>query len=132
MAALDTNVLVRYLVKDNEAQFAQVKKLVTQVLQSGATLYVPVTVILELEWVLRSNFDKTKLQVIEALTTLLSAAELSFASESAIEEAVHLYKNHNADFADCVHIALSHVAGESPLWTFDKAASKVNGGKILN
>jgi predicted nucleic-acid-binding protein len=132
MAALDTNVLVRYLVNDDQAQFALVKKLVTQVLQAGGTLYVSITVILELEWVLRSNFDKTKQEVIEAITALLSAAELSFASESAVEEALHLYKNHSADFADCVHIALSQVARESPLWTFDKAAGKVLGAKLLS
>jgi predicted nucleic acid-binding protein len=37
----------------------------------------------------------------------------------------------SADFADSVHIALSHMAGESPLWTFDRAASKIDGAKLL-
>jgi predicted nucleic-acid-binding protein len=63
----------------------------------------------------------------------LACGELSFESEfeSALEVALALYIKGGADFADCTHIALAYVAGESPLWTFDKAASKVDGAKLL-
>jgi predicted nucleic-acid-binding protein len=131
MAALDTNILIRYIVRDDEKQFLQAEKLIRSAIRAGETLYVPVTVLLEVEWVLRSNFTLTKAEVVAAISRLLSASELSFANETAIESALNLYQNHSADFSDCVHIALSHAAGESPLWTFDKAASKVRGAKLL-
>jgi predicted nucleic-acid-binding protein len=132
MAALDTNILIRYLVRDDEKQFLQATKLIRGAIRAGETLYVPVTVLLEVEWVLRTSFALSKAEVVAAISRLLSASELSIANETAIESALNLYQNHSADFSDCVHIALSHTAGESPLWTFDKAASKVKGAKLLS
>jgi predicted nucleic-acid-binding protein len=133
MASLDTNVLVRYLLDDiaNEPQSALAKKLLRSAVQAGDTLYIPITVMLELEWVLRSNFKLSKTQVTATLSSLLACSELSFESEAALEVALALYIKGGADFADCTHIALAHVAGESTLWTFDKAASKVDGAKLL-
>ena len=133
MASLDTNVLVRYLLDDiaNEPQSALAKKLIRAAVQAGDTLYIPITVMLELEWVLRSNFTFNKTQVTATLSSLLACGELSFESESALEVALALYIQGGADFAYRTHIALAHVAGESPLWTFDKAASKVDGAKLL-
>ena len=54
MAALDTNILVRFLVEDDVAQLAAARKLMRKCVNSGEALFVPVTVALELEWVLRS------------------------------------------------------------------------------
>lgn len=86
----------------------------------------------EFEWVLRSNFGFDKAQIILTLSSLLAAAELSFESETSIEVAVELFRQNKADFSDCVHIALSHAAGMTPMWTFDRAASKVDGAKLLS
>jgi predicted nucleic-acid-binding protein len=131
MASLDTNVLVRYLVQDDEPQFLLAKKLIRAAVRASETLYIPVTVMLEMEWVLRSNFKFSKAQVTGMLSALLSSRELSFESETAAEIALALYVKGNADFADCMHVALAHVAGESPLWTFDRAAAKVDGARLV-
>jgi predicted nucleic-acid-binding protein len=130
MPALDTNVLVRYVVQDDEVQLAAARRLIRKCVADGLTLFVPVTVTLELEWVLRASFDYEKDQVMEVLSSLFSAAELSFESERALEVALQLYRNGTADFADCVHIALAAQAGESPLWTFDRRAAKVGGAQM--
>ncbi|MCC7459425.1 MAG: hypothetical protein IT390_20820 [Nitrospira sp.] len=45
--------------------------------------------------------------------------------------ALELYRSTAADFADCLHIALSAQAGELPLWTFDKTAVKAGGARLL-
>ncbi len=132
MASLDTNVLVRYLVQDDEPQLVAAKKLVRAALRAGETLYVPITVLLELEWVLRSTFAFSKAQIASTLSNLMATVELSFESEAAAEVALALYNMHAADFADCVHVALAFVAGESPLWTFDRAASKLDGAKLIS
>lgn len=131
MASLDTNILVRYLVQDDVRQSALARKLIRSALRAGETLYIPITVMLELEWVLRSNFRFGKEQVTDTLSSLLAAAELSFESEPAVETALALYKKSPADFSDCVHVALAHVAGESPLWTFDRAAALLDGARLL-
>jgi predicted nucleic-acid-binding protein len=131
MPALDTNVLVRYVVQDDEAQLAAARRLIRKCVVEGQTLFVPVTVTLELEWVLRASFEYEKDEVMEALSNLFSAAELSFESERALEVALQLYRSGTADFADCLHVALAAQAGESPLWTFDKRAAKVSGAQQM-
>jgi len=131
MAALDTNVLIRFLVEDDAAQLAAARKLIRKCVNAGETLYVPVTVLIELEWVLRSNFGFDKSTVIQTLSQLLSSVELSFESEAALEVALVLYSQGTADYSDCLHVALASAAGEQPLWTFDKAAAKVDGARLL-
>ena len=131
MAALDTNFLVRYIVKDDARQSLAARRLFQRCIDEGQTLYVPVTVSIELEWVLRSNFGFDKVQVIDVFSQLLSTTELRFASEGPLEHALAAYAKGTADFADCLHVALAASAGESPLWTFDKGASKVDGASHL-
>ncbi len=131
MPALDTNVLVRYVVLDDVAQLAVATRLIRKCVSVGQTLFVPVTVTLELEWVLRASFEYTKDEVMPVLASLFSAAELTFESEHALEVALQLYREGSADFADCLHVALAAQAGELPLWTFDKRAAKINGAQAI-
>ncbi len=130
MAALDTNILVRFLVEDDAAQLAAARRLISRCVRTGETLYIPVTVSLELEWVLRSNFGFGKEAVLHTFSQLLSASELTFELESAIEIALALYGQGGSDYSDCLHVALARVAGEQPLWTFDKAAAKLDGARL--
>jgi predicted nucleic-acid-binding protein len=122
---------VRYIVQDDPAQLASAKRLISRFVAEGATLFVPVTVVLELEWVLRSSFEFGKDDVLTTLSSLFSAAELTFESERALEVALQLFRKGSADFADCIHVALATQAGEQPLWTFDKSAAKVSGAQLL-
>ena len=130
MPALDTNVLVRYVVQDDTAQLAAAKRLITRCVEEGQSLFVPVTVVLELEWVLRASFGYAKEDVLQVLSSLFSAAELILESERALEVALQLYREGSADFADCLHIALAAQAGEQPLWTFDKGAARITGPRV--
>lgn len=131
MPALDTNVLVRYVVQDDSTQLAAARRVIEWCLVEGTSIFVPVTVVLELEWVLRASFGYAKDDVLQVLSNLFSAAELTFESERALEVALQLHREGSADFADCLHVALAAQAGEQPLWTFDKGAAKVSGAQLL-
>ena len=131
MAALDTNIQVRFLVEDDAAQLVAARKLIARCVESGETLYVPVTVSLELEWVLRSSFGFGKEAVAHTLSQLLSSSELTFESEGALEVALALYGQGGDDYSDCLHVALARVASEQPLWTFDRAAVELDGARLL-
>jgi len=131
MPAVDTNVLVRYVIQDDAKQLAAAKRVFQECIGQGLTLFVPVTVALELEWVLRSRFELSKDESVGVLSNLLSAAELTFESEQALDVALHLYRTSSADFADCLHVALASQAGELPLWTFDRRAGNVSGARRI-
>jgi predicted nucleic-acid-binding protein len=131
VAVLDTNVLVRFLVQDDARQGAAASRLIRSGVDAGDALFVPVTLVLELEWVLRSLFGLPKAGVLQALFGLLGSFELAFESEGAVEAALGQYADGTADFADCLHAALALVAGEQPLCTFDKAAAKLDCARLL-
>lgn len=131
MAALDTNVLLRFLLADDAAQTTAATALIRAAGDAGETLYVPVSVALELEWVLRSRFKMDRAAVVRTFAALLETVELRFADAGAVEWALTQYEETSADFGECMHAALAALAGETPLWTFDKAAAKLQGAAEL-
>jgi predicted nucleic-acid-binding protein len=131
MAALDTNILVRLLVADDAEQLVRARTLIQDALEAEEPLFVPVSVFLELEWVLRSVYRLGKADLVATLSALLSTAELVVESEAGLEWALHQYENTPADFSDCLHVALAEAAGHRPLWTFDRKAARVEGAQML-
>lgn len=130
MPALDTNVLVRYLVADDKNQFEIAKHLIESSDGDGI-FFVPISVSIELEWVLRTLYEFNKSTILETYVGLLEAREIQFQEESSVEVALSLYTDHNADFADCFHIAIAYTHEVGPLLTFDRKASRVPGAAIL-
>jgi predicted nucleic-acid-binding protein len=130
-ASLDTNILVRYIVKDDDRQSLVVAKVFEQHIRRSESLWVPVTVMLELEWVLRSRYKFPKADVIRAMSTLLDTFELEFESEGALEQALSSYEDGSADYAEYLHLALARKGGALPFLTFDQQASKAAGTRLL-
>ena len=132
MIAVDTNILARFYCDDPEdPEAARQRPIARRIVLESPALHVPLTVVLELEWVLRSSYECEKDDVTDVLASLLSAADLAFESEHALEVALQLYREGTADFADCVHVALAAQAGEQPLWTFDRRAARIQGARLL-
>ena len=125
MAGLDTNVLVRWLAADNDAQTAQVQALLESGRSAGKTFFMPATVVLELEWVLRSRYRLDKPAMLLAMNALLETQELEIQAEAALESALHLCRHDRAEFADCLHGGLCAAARRSPLLTFDAQAARL-------
>jgi predicted nucleic-acid-binding protein len=131
LPGLDTNVLVRWLVDDDPRQSARARKLFTSARDSSLPLYVPVTVMLELEWVLRSRYGFDKVTVLRTFNALLETQELEFQAEDALEQALHFYRQGSADFADCLHAGQCRAADRQPLLTFDEKAARLPGFHLL-
>ncbi len=129
--SLDTNVLVRLVVRDDDAQATLVAKLLDRHVRRAESLWVPTTVMLELEWVLRSRYKFAKADVIRTISSLLTTMELAFESESALEQALASYEEGSADFGEYLHLALAHHGNALPFWTFDAKASKAAGARLL-
>lgn len=127
MLGLDTNVLVRFLVRDDEEQFERALKLIRQEAHAGKPVLVSHLVLLETEWVLRSRYKLSKAEILGALSDLLSAVDLSFEDEPAIEEALFSWKNSSAQFADCLIGARYGTLGCGATASFDSDALKLPG-----
>jgi len=115
------------LVKDDLKQASEAERLIHQYVGSEAALFIPLSVILESEWVLRSVYKFQKQSVMELLVRLLETRDMNFQCEAPVESAVFLYREHNIDFADCLHLATAHTHDFLPLLSFDKEATRVEG-----
>ena len=127
MLGIDTNVLVRFLVRDDEAQFEKARKLIKREVAAGSGVFVNQLVLLETEWVLRSRYSLAKNLIIQAISGLLDASDVRFEDEPAVEEALFIWKDSAADFADCLIGAKNRRLGCRATATFDLKASKLPG-----
>ena len=127
MLGVDTNILVRFLVRDEEAQFVRARKLIKREVAAGGSVFVSQLVLLETEWVLRSRYGLPKNEIIAAISGLLDAADVQFEDEPAVEEALFVWKDAAADFADCLIGARNRRLGCRATATFDAKASRLPG-----
>lgn len=127
MLGVDPNVLVRFLVRDDEAQFEKARKLIKREVTAGRRVFVSLLVLLETEWVLRSSYSLPKNLIIEAISGLLDASDVRFEDEPAVEEALFIWKDATADFADCLIGARNRRLGCRATASFGVKASKLPG-----
>ena len=127
MLGIDTNVLIRFLVRDDEAQFDRARKLIKREVSAGRRVFVNQLVLLETEWVLRSRYGVHKNQIMESISGLLDAADVQFEDEPSVEEALFIWRDTAADFADCLIGAKNRRLGCRTTASFDVRASKLPG-----
>lgn len=111
MRAVDTSVLARFYLRDDAVQ----GQIAAGVLSAG-DIFVPKTVILELEWVLRYVADQSQSKVIECLAHLIALPGITVEDRDEVEAALSHCRN-GIDFADALHLAASKSC--SKLLTFD-------------
>jgi predicted nucleic-acid-binding protein len=119
MIALDTNLLARLLLRDDKHQHARV----LQLMGGPQDFTAPVTAMLELVWVLEVN-GCDRAEIVRGLTLLLGLANFKPQQPEALRQALLSYAQ-GLDFADALHLALSH--GCQGLASFDKALGRKAG-----
>jgi len=123
MNAIDTNILVRFLTKDDRQQSNLVYDLFKRTEQKGGALFVPVVVVLEMIWVLESAYGITRPEIIASINDLLSMPILLFETRSAVQKFIVSAQKNSFDLSD---LLLAHSAAYShcdKVYTFDKEAS---------
>ena len=129
MIGIDTNVLVRFLVEDDEEQAAQVTALFEKTIAENTTLFISdiVICICETVWVLASRYRFSRSEITSVLRSLFEADHLSFAPTSRYVHALAAYTAGRGDFADYMIREQCVVAGCSRVVTFDQALLKETG-----
>lgn len=129
--AIDTNVLVRWLVRDDPAQFTAASRLMAAAEDGGVPVMLMFGVLLETEWVLRSRYKIDKGAIVRAFTQLLETDGLQHEDEAALEEALFRWKESKAGFTDCMLAAKAGLLRRQPFMTFDAAAAQLPGAQLL-
>lgn len=129
--AIDTNVLVRLLTRDDEAQCAAATWTVQAAAADGTPALISSGVLLEAEWVLRSRYKLLPADIQRAFNAILETRELIVQEPVVLEEALRLWGDQaGSDFADCMHVA-NAVHSTCTLATFDQDAARLPGGMLI-
>lgn len=123
MKALDTNVLIRFLVKDDARQAEIVYKKLKRAETEKDTFYVPLLIVLETVWVLESVYKITRQDILDSLNDLVLMPILDFESQSAIMNFISSARNNKTDLSDLLIAHAAKFSGCECVLTFDKRAS---------
>lgn len=124
MIALDTNVLVRFLVEDDAAQSARAARLVERAIKNEEPLFVADIVLAEATWVLTRSYDVPKRELLDVFRKLVAAKHLDFASSDALSSALEGWERGRGDFSDYLVRAQAEARGCDRIATFDRVLLK--------
>lgn len=120
----DTNLFLRFLLKDIPGQFREAREILTQARQKKLEIIIPQIVIFEIEFGLSKYYGLVKREVIEKLRVILSSKDLKIQNRGIFMNALKLFERYNISFVDCFLKAYGEeIKGE--VFTFDKNFKKL-------
>ena len=126
MRAVDTNILVRLVTRDDAKQVAAAESFVSR----GA--WVPHLVLAEATWVLASVYERGAGEIATAVEMLLNHKDLTLQDSEAVAAAVDHFRRRPAlGFSDCLVVEVARKAGHLPLGTFDRNLARLDGVERL-
>lgn len=126
MRAVDTNVLVRLLVRDDPAQLKAAENFV------GKGAWVSQLVLLETLWVLDAVYGRSAAQIGAAVEIMLTHAQLTLQDAEVVAAALGQFRSRpKLGFSDCLVLESARKAGHLPLGTFDRQFAKLEGTERL-
>ena len=127
MRAVDTNVLVLLITRDDARQAASADVFV----EKGA--WVSVLALAEATWVLAAVYERSAADLVIAVEMLLNHKDLVLQDSDVVAAALDLFRSRPAlGFSDCLMLQLARKAGHLPLGTFDRALGKIEGTQKLS
>ena len=126
MRAVDTNVLVRLITRDDAAQVADAERFV----EKGA--WVSHLALAETAWVLDAVYERSAAEIATAIELLLSHRDLSLQDADVVAAALESFRARpSIGFSDCLLLEISRRAGHLPLGTFDRDLARLDGAQRL-
>lgn len=116
---VDTNVFLRFFVRDVESFYLKARELFEKAENGEIKLETSDLVIAEIVWVLESYYDFSKAEIKEVIDTILETKNIKAANHERIKEAISLYASGKMDFIDAYNIAYIKARGHTKVATFD-------------
>lgn len=124
MKAIDTNIVVRFLVRDDEKQATLVYRRLKDAEAKKEVLLVPLLVVLETIWVLETLYDVSRNEIVDSLDELLLMPVLNFETPEVIQRLIVSARETALDLSDLLIAHSARRLGCSSVITFDKRAAK--------
>lgn len=131
MIALDTNVLVRLILQDDEAQARVAERLFVRARRDRTSLFVADVVLCELVWVLKRRSGISREDIASTLDRLLRTELVVVDNSAIVETALAAYRAGKGDFADYLIREQSRAASAAELVTFDRSLNGEAGVRVL-
>lgn len=126
MVALDTNILVRYIMQDDATQAQQATKAI-EALTADKQAFISCIVLCEVNWVLRSAYNISKEECLSTLNKIITVAAFDIEHIDCCLHALKAWQKGNADFSDYLIQAIAESKGYAITLSFDKKALKSEG-----
>jgi predicted nucleic-acid-binding protein len=124
MRGVDTNILVRFLVRDDEQQAGIVYKIFKTAETEKKDLFVPLLVVLELIWVLESAYAVSRTDILDSIGDLLAMPIFKFEHQSALQQFTSSAPGNNYELSDLLIAHSAKINGCETTLTLDKKASR--------
>jgi uncharacterized protein len=126
---VDTNILLRYFTRDDEAKAQRVLELLTRVERGEEKVETSIIVIFETVYTLQRLYAVPRSQIRELLTRVLELRGFQLPNKRLCEQALELYANSNVSFADAYHVVYLKSRPTSELYSWDTDFDKFPGVK---
>jgi len=131
LIGLDTNVLVRYLTQDDPVQGEAAAKLIESRCTREEPGHIALIVLCELVWVLRGAYGYERMQIVDVLEKILTAAEVQLENEDAAWYATQCWRTGVSDFADSLIVYMNELAGCETTYTFDEKLARNRKAQLV-
>ena len=128
MIALDTNILVRYLVEDDARQARLARELIEDRLTESEPGFISLPVLCEIVWALRHVYHRSRADVARAVGLLLQARQIKIEEQALVGRAL---QHEASDIADALIHEVGQAAGCVKTMTFDRSFARLNGVELL-
>ena len=127
MTGVDTNVLARYLLRDNAAQAARA----AQELERDDRFFIGIIVLCELIWVLETGYNFERSEIAAAIEKILATAQFEVEDKDLALAALQDFRRTLADFSDCLIGRRNRAVGVAETVTFDRTLKGLEGFRLL-
>ena len=131
MIGLDTNLLIRYLTRDDLAQYAKVERLIDEALAREEPLLINTAVLCEVAWVLESVYRYSRAEIADALEGILDTAQFEIEPAPAARQALGDFRSTNAGFADALIGRVNRALGARHTVTLDRDLKALDTFTVL-
>ena len=131
MIGLDTNILIRYLTKDDSAQYAKASRVIEQAVQRDERLLINSVVLCEIAWLLDATYKYSRADIGDALERILHTAQFDIERAPEARQALDDFRSTQAGFADALVGRINRSLGAQNTATFDRDLKRLDTFSVL-